>query len=127
MAELFDIVTYDTIKVLDTLNIPETYQNIAELATPGREAGKYLVGFSLTWSLASTNKSVYIQFRLNDSDWTELRSEPKDLTNSVPVYYAFPKDLLGGVMTLDFQARKEDDLSGQFDIPFLDLFIQRVG
>ena len=127
MADLFDILTYDSVKAVDTLDISEVYTQIAILSTPSREAGKYLVAFSLTWSLASTSKSAFMRFRLDSGAWNEFISEPQDKSDRRAIFYEFPQDLLAGVHTVELEARKEDAGTGQFDILFLDLIIQRVG
>ena len=125
--EIFDVLTVDTAKATDVLDIGAAYEQISVLTTPNRPEGLYEVAFSFTWQMASANKSAYMRWRLDLGDWNEFRGEPKDASDKYVRYYAFPLDLLEGVHTLEFEARKEDAGTGQFDILFLDLIITRVG
>ena len=117
--------TYDYTKVVDYLDIGDVYEPIATLVTPERSSGTYEVKLTLTWNLSVANKSVYIRWRSNGGAWNEAISEPKDTTDQVMNTYFYPTEFAGGVMTIDLEVRKEDQL-GTLDIYFLDVIFQRV-
>ena len=124
---IFNLLTYDTVKVADVLDIGTVYEPIITLDIPERPAGKYVLGISLTWSFPDTNDSVYMRWRIDGGAWVEYISEPADVTDNKPVYYEFPDDYAAGFHTIEVQARKEDGQAQQFDINYIDLFFQRVG
>ena len=126
MTELLDILTYDTIKVSNILDIPDTYVNIMTLVTPSRPAGRYNLGAAWTYTFLSANRSIFTRWRIDGGVWNENFSEPKDVSDKTATYYAYPDDYAAGSHTIEFEARKEVG-GNQFDVLFADLFFQRVG
>ena len=126
MSELFDIVTFDTNKVSAINNIPEVYTDIISVTTPSRDAGTYVMGFSIQYTFDSTSTSAYLQFRIDGGPWYEYRREPKDNSDAIGIFYSFPKDLTAGVHTLEVQMRKET-AAGILNVVFGDAWFQRVG
>jgi hypothetical protein len=124
---IFATLTYDTIKVENIIDIPETFIDILTLVTPARPAGKYNLGVAWTYTFLSANRSIYTQWRINGGAWIENWSEPTDVSNKTVAFYMYPDDYAAGVQTIEFQARKEDAQSGQFDVLFADAFYQRIG
>lgn len=118
-------LTYDTVKESDILNIPETWTNIITLNTPERPAGTYVFGISLTYTFLSANKSAFLRFRVDGGVWNEFRSEPKDVSDTNTVYYAYPAEYEAGEHVFEVQMRKEDAVSNQLDVTFADLFFER--
>ena len=126
MAELFDILTYDYAKATDILNIPDTYVSLVSLTTPSRDAGVYEYGISLTYKLDTANRSAYLRFSTDGgATWTEFISEPKDKTDDSPHFYQFPKNLAGGILNFEIQAKKET-AANLMDVSFADIWIKRV-
>jgi hypothetical protein len=124
---IFNLLTYDTVKAVDILDIGTVYEPIITLDTPERPAGKFVLGISLTWTFPDTNDSVYLRWRIDGGAWVEYVSEPADITDNKPTYYEFPNDYPAGFHKLEVQARKEDGQAAQFNIDYIDLFFQRVG
>lgn len=125
--DVFGIVTYDTVKAENVLNIPEVYTPVVTLTTPLRVAGKYELGLALKYNFLSANRSAFLQWRIDGSAWNEMRSQPSDSTDENGFYYAFPDDYLEMVHVVDVQMRKEDAQSNQLDVLYADLSFQRVG
>ena len=119
-------ITYDFEKVVDVLNIPDTYTPVAQLITPLREAGTYVLGFSLTWDFDRTTESVFMRWRQQGGAWNEYSSEPTEKTNSNNAFYEFPSAYIEEIHDIEVELRKETAL-GVFDLRFLDIFFQRVG
>ena len=126
-TDVFATLTYDTVKVTNIIDIPETFVEIMTLVTPARVAGKYNLGAAWTYTFLSSNRSIYTRWRIDGSAWNENISEPTDISNKTVDFYMYPADYAAGVHTIEFQARKEDAQSGQFDVQFADLFFQRIG
>ena len=118
-------LTYDTIKESGILNIPETWTDVITLTTPYRPAGTYVFGISLTYTFLSANKSAFLRFRVDGGPWNEFRSEPKDVSDTNTVYYAYPSEYAAGVHVCEVEMRKEDAVSNQLDVTFADLFFER--
>ena len=127
MPELFDVMTYDTIKVTDILNIGETYQAVAQLVTPAeRGPGLYEIKFTGTVNFPDTNDSFFLRWRLDAGDWIEFSKENKDVGDKIPFTYFYPAQFTSGSHTVDVEMKKS--LGGvQLDLLYLDLVYQRVG
>jgi len=119
-------VTYDYEKSVDVLDIGDTYQLVGRLTTPLREAGTYVLGFSLTWDFDRTTESVFMRWRQEGGAWNEYSSEPTETTDSNTAFYEFPSDYPEQIHDIELEMRKETAL-GTFDLRFLDIFLQRVG
>jgi len=127
MPEFFDILTYDTEKAIDVLDIGDVYEDIVVLTTPLREEGLYEFKFSLVGTLATTTKAMFFQWRIDGGDWFEIQSEPKDVDDKKTVDYFFPVRFADpGVHVIELQGRKESG-SAQMDVLFADLVLHRVG
>ena len=122
---VFNTMTFDGVKEVDVLNIPETYTNIATLVTPERAEGEYMLSFSGTYSFDRTTESVFIRFRVDGGAWNEGVSEPKDSSDIERFFYQYPAQYAQGVHTIEVEARKETAL-GVFDFLYLDIYFQRV-
>ena len=126
MAELFDISTYDFQKAVDVLAIPETWTQVAHLITPHREAGVYVVGFSMTYDFDRTTNSVYARWRQQGGIWHEYAHEPKDITDQITDTYEFPAHYASIVHDVEVEMRKEE-IQGTLNLRYLDVYVQRVG
>ena len=124
-GSVFETLTFDTAKAIDTLNVPETYTNILTLTTPERAEGEYMLSFSGTYSFDRTTESVYVRFRVDGGNWNEGVSEPKDVSDISRLFYQYPAQYTQGVHTIEFEARKES-AQGTFNFLFLDIYFQRV-
>ncbi len=124
--ELFNTLTYDTVKTSLISDISDVYTNISTLETGDNESGIYIYGFSLSFNYSSTTNSVFIHWRIDGGGWAEFALEPKDITNSIPVYYAYPKAYTSGVHTIEIEMRKESS-AGTLNLEVCDSFFQRVG
>lgn len=125
-AEIFAVMTYDFEKVSSVLNIPETYTPVAQLITPVRAAGTYVLGFSMTWTFDRTTESVFLRWRQNGSAWNEYSTEPTERTDSNTGFYEFPAQYIEESHIVDVEMRKET-ATGVLNLQFLDIFFQRVG
>lgn len=125
-SDIFATLTYDYDKTVDVLNIPDVYTPIAQLITPLRAAGTYVLGFSLTWHFDRTTESVFMRWRQNGGAWSEYSSEPTERTDSNTGYYEFPADYIQETHDIEVEMRKET-AQGIFDLNYLDIFLQRVG
>lgn len=124
-VELLNVMTFDTIKGVSILDIGSAYQAILTLTTPSREAGKYLLGYTLTYTFDSITTSVYIRWRVDGGTWNEFIKEPKDTTDSEPFMYFYPFDFADGIHTIDVEMRKET-VAGTLNVDFIDIIFQRV-
>jgi len=119
------IQTYDYTKVSNHTVTGDTYENIAILPIVDRNPGVYEVKFSGTYTLDTTTRSAYIRFSLDDGlTWNEFRREPKDNTDKLPFYYAFPKDFNGTDTNIIVQMRKES-ASDILEVFSLDVVFER--
>ena len=125
-AEIFAVMTYDFQKESAILNIPETYTPVAQLITPLRAAGTYVLGFSLTWHFDRTTESVFLRWRQDGGTWNEYSSEPTEKTDANTAFYEFPDNYIEQVHDIEVEMRKES-AQGIFNLDFIDIFFQRVG
>lgn len=117
--------TYDYQKESAITVVDDTWQECARLTTPFREDGTYEVGYSLTYTLDNINTSAYFRYSVDGgSIWNEVVKEPKDSTDSVPMYYAYPFVHSGAAFDIIFQARKEAP-TDVMTINFLDLWLDK--
>jgi len=126
VKRFFDYSTYDYVKAQAIVVVDATWQNIATLVTPEREADVYEIGMALTYTFDLANESAMLRFRVNGSGWTTFIREPKDKTDAQALVYLYPKSHTGGTMTIEFEASKESS-SGTFNIEYLDLWFKRLG
>ncbi len=112
MAELFDILTFDSD---EAENVPITttepdWTDVLTLTTTQREAGKYLLLFSLQFHHASTSQSFFYRFSLDGgSSWgVEYEKEVKDRHNIEVVEVSSVMNMtLPGIIDLRVQCTKE--------------------
>jgi len=128
MTDIFDILTYDYVKAVDVLDLPETYTEVASLVTPTRVAGTYLYMLSLSYNFNSVNTSAFMRFSIDGGTvWTEFSREPSDKLDTVALVYAFPKEVAtDGPLSLHLEMRK-GTTAGVLNMEFLDLAIERKG
>ena len=126
-TDIFAVLTYDTNKAENILDISEVWTPVLTLNTPNRDAGQYNWGVSMTYTFISATKSAFFRWRQDGGAWSEFQSEPKDITDKTAVYYAFPSGYAAGTHVFEAQMRKEDSGSGQLDLLFIDMFFQRIG
>jgi len=124
--ELFNTLTYDTIKASAISDIPDVYTEIVVLNSGDNEAGVYEFGFSLSFNFDSTTTAAFIQWRVDGGAWAIFKIEPSDVSDSIPVFYAYPKSYTSGVHTFELQMKKETS-AHTLNIEVCDLFFKRVG
>ena len=126
MSELFDILTFDSVKAQSILDVGDTYEEIAVLTTPDREIGTYMYMLSLSYNFDSVTTSAYMRFSIDGGvAWTEFSREPSDKLDTVALVYAFPKEVATvGPLSLHLEMRKGSN-AGTLNVEFLDLIIER--
>ena len=104
-------MTYDYSNVADYPVVGDVYENVNTLDL-SRIAGTYQLSLSMIHTLDSANSSAYFQFRITDSGgpgpWTEIRREPNDNTDKIPLTYFKPFTHAGGTLKVEVEARKEN-------------------
>ena len=104
-------MTYDYSNTINYTVVGDTYETVNTM-TVDRLAGTYQLNLSMIHSLNALNTSAYFQFRLTDSGgpgpWTEIRREPKDNTDKIPLTYFRPFVHIGGTLTVEIESRKEN-------------------
>ena len=104
-------MTYDYSNVAAYTVIEDTYEAVNSLVLD-RLAGIYQLNLSMIHTLSAANTSAFFQFRITDSGgagpWTEIRREPKDNTDKIPLTYIRPFEHIGGTLTIEVEARKEN-------------------
>ena len=121
-----DPMTFDFMKVANVLDIGDAYEDVVSLVTPSRSAGVYTYNMALTYNYNKATTSVHIRFSTDDGvTWFEFISEPKDRTDDVPMFYAFPKVIdVDGILQLKIQMKKEDT-AGVLNVHFVDVWIDQ--
>lgn len=86
------------------------YEEIARVELKGASPGIYEYKISLSGTLNSTINSMYIRFSIDGgSTWTEMRQEPKDITDTRSFFYAFPREYTtSGDLSLILEGAKEN-------------------
>ncbi len=117
--------SYAYYKAKDVIDIGDTYELIANLAVD-RDAGVFELGVSFTYNFDRTGHSVYLRFSTDGgSTWNEFTSAHVNKTDATSGYYAFPHvHSADGVIQIRVEAKK-DTSAGQFDINFLDVWIDQ--
>ncbi len=111
-------------KEKNVLDIGDTYQLISNLSVD-RDSGVFELGISFTYVFNRTGHSVYLRFSTDGgSTWEEFTSAHVNKTDATAGYYAFPHTHDGGTIQIRVEAKK-DTSAGQFDINFLDLWIDQ--
>ncbi len=116
--------TYDYSKAKDIIDVGDAYILISELIVT-RDAGVYELGVSTTYTFDRSGHSVYLRFSTDGGiSWNEFASAHVNKTDATAEYYAFPHNHTGGTIQIRVEAKK-DTSSGQLDINFLDIWIER--
>ncbi len=118
--------TYDYVKEIDILDIPDVYTPISTLETPNREVGVYEFKMSMTYRFTSANTSVFYRWRTNGGVWNVTTAEPKDKTDDQPKDYYYPVEHKGGAYKVEVEMKKETS-SGVPDVHFHDMVFERKG
>lgn len=124
--ELFDILTYDNLKLTEAKPIGDVYEPVLNLLTPVREEGKYEYKISYTYNFSSTTTSMYLRYRVNGSAWVERIKEPSDRSDIITEAYFQVNDVDQGQLSIDVEMRKENS-TGNLNIYNGQAVIQRVG
>lgn len=89
--EIFDIITFNYEYADPVASVGETYEEVARLTTPSREAGVYLYCLSMRYTYDHSSSSAYFRFSVDGgSTWTEMVKEPADTTDAIFVTYNIP-------------------------------------
>ena len=124
--ELFNVLTYDTIKTTAISDIPDVFTNIGTLDSGDNEAGLYEFNFALSFNYDSTTTSVSIRWRIDGGAWASLQLEPSDVNDSIPVYYGYPGSYTAGVHTFELEIKKGAP-GNLLNLEFADMVFKRVG
>ena len=99
--------TYDYTNVANVTVTNDVYETVATLTTPTRDVGTYEIRMSQLYTLNSTTNSAFFRFRINGGSWVEVRREPKDNTDAIPMSYWRVLELgVAGAITVEVQSRK---------------------
>ena len=109
--ELFDILTYDKVKVIDvpiTTTDPD-WTDLLSLDTPSRETGDYELMFSLQFHLNSTSQSFLYRFSHDGgATWgAEYSKEVKDRSNIEVIEVFDELEHTGGSINVAVQVSRE--------------------
>lgn len=85
------------------------WTDVGEVTFDTAQAGIYEYKISLSFNLNSTTTSAYVRFSIDGGvNWSTFQGEPKDITDSRPAFYAFPKEYaVDTPLQLKLQAAKE--------------------
>jgi len=125
MAELFDILNYNTTKNT-YLSIPDTMTEVVTLTTPVLPAGTYEIGYSFSLDFnGQKNKSCFYRIDGTYGDSIEHSLTAEANADHKNKYYLFPKVFAGGVITLAVSMRKDPGIT-KMDVDFIDVMVRRV-
>ena len=111
--------------IVDTLDIPETYTKVAELHYVDMPSGVYILNMTSTYQLDVVNKSVFVQFILDNGTPEEFSREPKDKTDRSTFNYSFPYTHTN-TSPFDFELfMRKEDTSGTLDCFFGNVWIEK--
>jgi len=121
-----DLTSYDFVKVSGQSITQDTFKQVAKLTTPIRKSGTYEYKFSVSFKYSSTSRSAVFRISSdNGTNWTEFKKEPKDATDTVPFFYAYPKTMASdGVINLILEAKCEN-ASDTLTVNYCDLIAER--
>jgi hypothetical protein len=113
------------IATTDNLDLPETYTEVASLDVTQLPTGTYLLGISATYTMDTTQKSVFARFTINGGVAEEFIKENKDITDRDAFTYMFPYVHTGDSnFDLALEFRKED-ATGTLDVLFSNVWLDR--
>ena len=123
--KLIDYMTFDYVEKLNHVVTNDVYEEVTRLTTPARASGTYKSTLAMIYTLNSVVNAAYFRFSTDGgTTWTEIRREPKDITDIVPKTHTFVEVHTEGIKEIIVQARKE--LSGDELIIFkLDIIFER--
>ena len=124
MAELFDILTSDSITGTAT-DVGTSWEQLVTLTTPVREAGKYRVSVVFLTTFHTASRSI--EWRTT-GDVVEgpFLHEQSDSTNYEPFEFSAEITHTGGVFSFTFEAQKEGG-GATLDFNSIHLTFRRVG
>lgn len=100
----FDYAQANNVDVSDI-----TYTEVLSLTTESRVAGVYTITKSMLYTLDVAHRSAFFRFSIdNGITWTEIREEPKDNSDIIPISHVSIVDHPGGVFNILIESRKED-------------------
>ena len=103
----------------------DTFQQIAELTVPNRDAGTYQITFTTTFNYDTVQRSAIFRWSLDGgSNWKTISRELKDKTNDEIISYSFPKLLTAGAIDFKMEARCEGG-SDTLTIDFAHIILER--
>ena len=106
--KLIDYMTFDYVEKLNHVVTNDVYEEVTRLTTPSRVAGTYKSTLAMIYTLNSVVNAAYFRFSTDGgATWTEIRREPKDITDIVPKTHTFVEIHTGGVKEIIVQSRKE--------------------
>ena len=102
-----------------------TYEAINSHTIVSADAGTYRISMSMIYTYDQLNKSAYFQFSKDGGNtWTEIRKEPKDNSDKVPMNFDFSLVHVSGDLDIQMQAHKEDGL-GVMEIVSHEITVER--
>jgi hypothetical protein len=108
--DIFDVLTYDN-QVTENTDIATDYPDWTQVnyfTSPDRVAGKYKIGMSVIWKLATVKKSGMLRYSVDGgTNWKEFQSEPKDKTNDNSNTFALTVDHTGGPFDVRIDMTRE--------------------
>jgi len=124
--KLTEFLTFDTVKVKNITDILGAWKSVAILNTPSREAGLYMLGFSMSHNFDLSTEYTSIRWRINGSAWTQIDSDLSDKSTTVASMYSYPYTLeADGVVTVELEAAQQTG-NGTFNVEFVDIWLNRV-
>ena len=103
------IPIYEFNTVTNTTISSSTYQPINSLVLSSAGTGTYVISLGMIYSYDQLNKSSYFRFSVDGGvSWTEIRKEPKDNSDKVPLSYFIPIEHISGEINVQVEAHKED-------------------
>ena len=128
MAELFDILTIDAVKVSAVLNIGTVYQEVITLTTADLPAGQYVFAYAYELDFNTQKNQPCIHQVTGAFASAEFSDSIGD--NDIGEknkFYAYPFTHTGGVITAGINMKKSAGFSAQLDLTYMDIVVQRVG
>ena len=112
-------------KVAGASTVSNVYSPLNSLLLPNAPAGIYEYKFSMTYNYNATTRSSFFRFTVDGGvSWNEMRREPKDGTDNVPLFYAFPYAHVGGDIDLRVEYRCENN-GDTLNVQFIDIVAER--
>lgn len=100
-----NVGTFDFEIINDVQISSTTFENIAELDKPQRNAGVYQITVLLVYSYSSTQRKASFRWKLNDLSWVDFQLETKDAGNTETFFYSTPFTFSGGEIDLKIEGK----------------------